>query len=81
MNDNKTRFEGVVVGFESPEGYSDPALYIQGSIDGRETAFYLLVSRDVYEKYVVGGVGKMISGVGIIVSDNPLIIRMVGIDE
>ena len=75
MIGDRIRFEGVVVGFESPEGIDEPTLYIQGSIDGEDRAFYLIVPRDMYEEYRVSGVGKMLSGVGVIVKEEPLIIK------
>ncbi|OYT40904.1 MAG: hypothetical protein B6U89_00755 [Desulfurococcales archaeon ex4484_58] len=72
------KFEGVVVGFESPSGYSGPALYVQGSIDDRDSSFYLLVSEDIYKEYLVKGVGQLISGRGRIVSEEPLVLEMLG---
>ncbi len=73
----KVYFEGVIVGFESPEGFDEPSLYIQGSVNGEPTGFYLLVPREKHAEYTRLGVGQMISGRGVIVNSDPLVIRLV----
>ncbi len=70
-------FEGVIVGFESPEGFNEPSLYIQGSINNEDASFYLLVSESDYEEFVRLGVGQMISGKALIVSHEPLVLKLV----
>ncbi len=73
---NKVRFEGVIVGFESPPGFEEyKAIYIQGSIDGEPKGFYVLVSSEDYERIVLHGVGRLAEGLGEIVSEEPLVIR------
>jgi hypothetical protein len=72
----KVIFEGVIAGFESPEGYSEPSLYIQGSVNGEPVGFYLLIPKERHEELSRLGVGQMISGKGVIVSRDPLIIRL-----
>ncbi|ADI32405.1 hypothetical protein [Staphylothermus hellenicus] len=81
MSSKKVLFEGVIVGFESPPGYSDPALFIQGSINNETASFYLLIPREKHNEYMRLGVGQMISGRGVIVSTEPLIIKLIGDEE
>ncbi len=71
-------FEGVIVGFESPPGYSEPSVFIQGSISGEDKSFYLLIPRDKYDEFLRLGVGQMINGKASIVSENPLILKLIG---
>ncbi|ABN70254.1 hypothetical protein Smar_1159 [Staphylothermus marinus F1] len=81
MSGKKVLFEGVIVGFESPPGYSDPALFIQGSVNNETTSFYLLVPREKHDEYMRLGVGQIISGRGVIVSSEPLVIKLIGDEE
>lgn len=78
MSGKKVLFEGVIVGFESPPGYRDTALFIQGSVNNEPAAFYLLVPRDKHKEYIRLGVGQMISGKGEVVSNDPLVLKLVG---
>ncbi len=70
-------FDGVIVGFETPEGFSGSALYVQGSIDGENTGFYVLVPAEKHGEYLRLGVGQMISGKGRVVSLSPLVLKLV----
>jgi hypothetical protein len=70
-------FEGVIVGFESPPGYSEPSVFIQGSINGENKSFYLLIPRDKYEEFLMLGVGQIINGRASIVSEDPLILKLI----
>ena len=80
MSVEKVLFEGVIVGFEKLDDGTD-ALYVQGSINGESASYYLVVPRDKFEEYVNLGVGQMINGEGIIVSRDPLVVKIVGDDE
>lgn len=77
MNENIVYFEGVIVGFESPEGFNEPSLFIQGSINNEDASFYLLVSESDYEEFMRLGVGQMINGKAHIVSREPLVLKLV----
>lgn len=71
----KVVFEGVVVGFDDLGGNVGEAVYIQGTLDGRSTSFYILVDKSVLESLKKHGVGRMISGKGLAISEDPIIIR------
>lgn len=77
MNGDIVYFEGVIVGFESPGSLNEPSLFIQGSIDGEDVSFYLLVPGSVYEEFMRLGVGQMISGKAYVVSRDPLVLKLV----
>lgn len=77
MSASKVLFEGIIVGFEKLSDGAD-ALYVQGSINGESAFFYLVVPRDKFEEYVNLGVGQMINGEGVIVSRDPLVIKIIG---
>jgi len=71
-------FEGVVVGYETPPGFDEPMLLIQGRVGDVEASFYLVVSREVFEKCLVSGIGKLISGRGVLISEKPIVVRVAG---
>jgi hypothetical protein len=71
-------FEGVIVGFESPPGYSESSVFIQGSVNGENKSFYLLIPKDKYDEFLRLGVGQMINGKASIISENPLILKLIG---
>ncbi len=70
-------FEGVIVGFESPEGFDEPALYIQGSVNDEPAGFYVLIPREKHEELLRLGVGQMFAGKGVVVKRDPLVLRLV----
>jgi len=70
-------FDGVIVGFESPEGFDAPSVFVQGSVGGEQASFYLLLPREKYDELLRLGVGQMISGVARIVSRDPLVLELV----
>ncbi len=70
-------FDGVIVGFETPEGYSGKALYVQGSIDDESTGFYLIVPEEKHSEYLRLGVGQMISGRGRVLGLEPIVLELV----
>ncbi len=71
------RFNGVVVGFEVLEKYGN-VLYVQGSVDDKDSSFYLVVSPELYKEYEVRGVGRMIDGKGVLLSEDPIVIKYLG---
>ena len=77
MSDETVEFNGVIVGFESPAGFGSPSVFVQGSVDGEQASFYLLVPREKYDELSRLGVGQMISGVARIVSRDPLVLELV----
>ncbi len=77
MAGETVEFDGVIVGFESPEGFDAPSVFVQGSVGGEQASFYLLLPREKYEELLRLGVGQMISGVARIVSRDPLVLEFV----
>lgn len=77
VDSKHVHFSGVVVSFEEGE---DKVLYIQGSINEENTAFYLLVPEEVYRKYAVSGIGKWIEGEGVVVSENPPTVKCLKVE-
>ncbi len=77
MGGETVEFDGVIVGFESPEGFDSPSIFVQGSVDGEQASFYLLVPRKKYDELLRLGVGQIISGVARIVSRDPLVLELV----
>jgi acyl-CoA-binding protein len=77
MEERIVLFDGVIVGFETPEGFTGYALYVQGSVDDESTGFYVLIPKEKYEEYQRLGVGQMISGRGRVKSVNPLVIELI----
>lgn len=71
----KVLFEGVVVGFEEDE--KKFLISIQGSIDSESASFYLEVEKDIYDELAKLGVGRMVKGEAVIVSRNPLHLKLV----
>ncbi|MET1159750.1 MAG: hypothetical protein ABWW65_02205 [Thermoprotei archaeon] len=72
------RFSGVIISYEEVNG--EKAVYVQGSVNSKETFYYLLLPSKLYEEYSKKGVGIMINGLGEIVSEKPLIIRVLRIE-
>lgn len=78
MNSEKrVTYNGVIVGFDTLDDYGK-TLYVQGEVNGRATSFYLLVPDKLYREYEVKGVGVMISGKGVLLNNNPLVIKYLG---
>ena len=71
----KVLFEGVVVGFEEDE--KKFLISIQGSIDSESASFYLEVEKNIYDELTKLGVGRMVKGEAVIVSRNPLYLKLV----
>ncbi|MCD6487719.1 MAG: hypothetical protein J7K21_00650 [Desulfurococcales archaeon] len=67
-------FEGVIVGFEQVEGFEASSIYIQGSINNEQKAFYLLIDTNTYKKILRLGIGQAISGKGVVVSSNDTLV-------
>lgn len=67
-------FEGIVIGFENLDNYGE-ALYVTGRVDGYECFFYLITPKNIFEEYVLKGIGRLISGFGLVISREPLIIQ------
>ncbi|MCY0868451.1 MAG: hypothetical protein OWQ48_04380 [Desulfurococcus sp.] len=70
-------FAGVVVSVESLEGFEQPLLYLHGRVDGVEEDFYVLVDEGRIEEYLRLGIGQSIEGIGVKVSEKPLVLKLV----
>jgi hypothetical protein len=66
-------YSGVVVSVESVSGYGD-LLLIQGEINGVSLEFYLKPGDVTLKRVQQLGVGVRVEGVGVIVSEDPLIV-------
>jgi hypothetical protein len=66
-------YSGVVVGYESISGYGD-LLLVQGEVNGVNVEFYLKPGGDTLKRIRQLGIGVRVEGVGIIVSEDPLIL-------
>jgi len=73
-NSEEIVFEGIVIGYEELENIGK-VLYLTGRINNTDCFFYLKVSKNMYEEYVLKGIGRLISGRGLIISRNPLIVE------
>ncbi len=77
MDSETVEFDGVIVGFESPEGFDSSCVFVQGSVGGEQASFYLLVPPEKYDELLRLGVGQMIRGAARIVSRDPLVLELV----
>ncbi|MEM1676048.1 MAG: hypothetical protein QXW87_03845 [Desulfurococcaceae archaeon] len=73
-NSEEIVFEGIVIGYEELENIGK-VLYLTGRINNTDCFFYLKVSKNMYDEYVLKGIGRLISGRGLIISRNPLIVE------
>ncbi len=73
-------FSGVIVGFETIEGFGETIVYVQGSVDDVARDFYILVDRETYNKLLALGIGVMISGRGRVLSEKPFIVEVIEIN-
>lgn len=78
MSGRVVSFRGVVVGVERLEEVDGEALCIAGSAGDFEGLFYLVAPKDVLEESALRGMGRAISGLGVIVSVEPLVIKYAG---
>jgi hypothetical protein len=66
-------YSGVVVGYESISGYGD-LLLVQGEVNGVNVEFYLKPGENTLKRIQQLGIGVRVEGMGIIVSEDPLIL-------
>lgn len=66
-------YSGVVVGYESISGYGD-LLLVQGEVNGVNVEFYLKPGENTFKRIQQLGIGVRVEGMGIIVSEDPLIL-------
>jgi hypothetical protein len=66
-------YSGVVVGVESLEGFGE-LLVVQGEVDGVSLEFYLKLSETSLKRILELGIGARVSGVGVVVSEDPLVV-------
>lgn len=76
MNSGEIVFEGVVIGYEKLDIYGE-VLYVTGRVNSVDCFFYLIAPRSILEEYVLKGIGRLISGKGIIINENPLVIKYI----
>jgi len=66
-------YSGVVVSVESVEGFG-VLLFIHGELDGVNSEFYLKTSEETFKRVQYLGIGVRVEGVGVIISENPLVV-------
>lgn len=66
-------FSGIVVSVESVEGFGD-LLFVHGELNGVNSEFYLKASEDILKRIRYLGIGVRVEGVGVIISENPLVV-------
>lgn len=66
-------YSGVVVGVESLEGFGE-LLVVQGEVEGVSLEFYLKLSETSLKRILELGIGARVSGVGVVVSEDPLVV-------
>lgn len=82
LRDKEVVFEGVIVGFEDLEEIGRQALFIQGSVNGDPSSFYLVVdSIEVYNELLRLGIGRAVSGKGVVLSKQPLVVKLLKLGE
>lgn len=68
------RYEGVVISFDTPEGFQGRGVLVHGSVGGTDAVFYVLIDEKTYEELLKLGIGQRVEGRGRKVSETPLVI-------